>query len=57
MSRPTRVLVPVGFGLNCEDETAAAFRMVGAKVDLVHLTEHPRRKRRVLRGAGQRRGA
>ncbi len=43
-----RVLIPVGLGLNCEDETAAAFRMVGAEVDLVHLTDlfahrHPRR--------------
>ncbi len=37
--RPVRVLVPVGFGLNCEDETAAAFRMVGAEVDRVHLTD------------------
>ena len=38
MSR-VRVLVPTGFGLNCEDETARAFRMVGAEVDLVHLTD------------------
>ncbi len=46
--KPVRVLIPVGFGLNCEDETAHAFRMVGADVDLVHLTDlfarrHPRR--------------
>ncbi len=46
--KPVRVLIPVGFGLNCEDETARAFRMVGAEVDLVHLTDlfarrHPRR--------------
>ena len=46
--KPVRVLLPVGFGLNCEDETAQAFRMVGAEVDLVHLTDlfagrHPRR--------------
>ncbi len=39
MSRPVRVLIPVGFGLNCEEETAAGFRMVGAEVDLVHLTD------------------
>lgn len=39
MSPPVRVLIPVGFGFNCEDETAAAFRMVGAEVDLVHLTD------------------
>jgi phosphoribosylformylglycinamidine synthase len=47
VSGPVRVLIPVGFGFNCEDETAAAFRMVGAEVDLVHLTDlfarrHPR---------------
>jgi phosphoribosylformylglycinamidine synthase len=39
MSAPVRVLIPVGFGFNCEDETAAAFRMAGAEVDLVHLTD------------------
>lgn len=39
MSRRIRVLIPTGFGLNCEEETAAAFRMVGAEVDLVHLTD------------------
>jgi phosphoribosylformylglycinamidine synthase len=39
VSAPVRVLVPVGFGFNCEDETAAAFRMVGAEVELVHLTD------------------
>lgn len=37
--RTVRVIVPVGFGLNCEDETAHAFRLVGAEVDLVHLTD------------------
>ena len=45
--KTVRVLVPVGFGLNCEEETAHAFRLVGAEVDLVHLTDlfahrHPR---------------
>ena len=40
MKRPVRVLlIPTGFGLNCEEETAPAFRMVGAEVDLVHLTD------------------
>jgi len=43
-----RVLIPTGFGLNCEEETARAFRLVGAEVDLAHLTDlfsrrHPRR--------------
>jgi phosphoribosylformylglycinamidine synthase len=39
VTTPVRVLIPVGFGFNCEDETAAAFRMVGAEVDQVHLTD------------------
>jgi phosphoribosylformylglycinamidine synthase len=38
MSAP-RVLIPTGLGLNCEAETAAAFRMAGAEADLVHLTD------------------
>lgn len=32
-----RALVMTGFGINCEEETAAAYRLVGAKVDIVHL--------------------
>lgn len=39
MSPPVRVLVPTGLGLNCEAETAAAFRLAGAEPDLVHLTD------------------
>lgn len=43
-----RVLIPFGFGLNCEAETEHAFRMLGAQVDRVHWTDlfahrHPRR--------------
>lgn len=34
-----RVLVPVGYGLNCEDETAYSFRMVGADVRKVFLKD------------------
>jgi phosphoribosylformylglycinamidine synthase I len=53
VSGPVRVLIPVGFGFNCEDETATAFRMVGAEVELVHLTDlfarrHPRPLHRYL---------
>ena len=29
-----RVLIPTGYGLNCEAETAAAFRLLGARVEL-----------------------
>jgi phosphoribosylformylglycinamidine synthase len=32
-----RVLIPVGFGLNCEAETAHAFEKLGVVPDLVHL--------------------
>ncbi|GAB4223840.1 MAG: phosphoribosylformylglycinamidine synthase subunit PurQ [Acidobacteriota bacterium] len=34
-----RVLIPTGFGLNCEAETAHAFRALGAEPDLVHWTD------------------
>lgn len=32
-----RVLVPTGYGLNCEAETAAAFGLLGASVELRHV--------------------
>jgi phosphoribosylformylglycinamidine synthase subunit PurQ / glutaminase len=34
-----RVLVPTGYGLNCEAETAAAFALLGARVEQVHVSE------------------
>lgn len=34
-----RVIVPTGYGLNCEDETAYAFALAGAKADKVHLSD------------------
>ena len=34
-----RVLIPVGYGLNCEDETVYAFKSVGAEVRKVFLKE------------------
>jgi phosphoribosylformylglycinamidine synthase subunit PurQ / glutaminase len=34
-----RVLILTGHGLNCEAETAQAFRMCGAHADLVHLSD------------------
>jgi phosphoribosylformylglycinamidine (FGAM) synthase-like amidotransferase family enzyme len=34
------VMIPTGFGLNCEEETETAFRMAGAKrVQLVHFSD------------------
>jgi phosphoribosylformylglycinamidine (FGAM) synthase-like amidotransferase family enzyme len=41
-----RVLVPTGYGLNCEAETRAGFEMLGAQVEQLHvadLFEDPRR--------------
>jgi phosphoribosylformylglycinamidine (FGAM) synthase-like amidotransferase family enzyme len=43
-----RVLVPTGYGLNCEAETRAAFELLGARVELLHaadLFEDPSRLR------------
>lgn len=34
-----RVLVFSGYGLNCEEETAYAFTLSGAKADIVHLND------------------
>ncbi|PRP98642.1 phosphoribosylformylglycinamidine synthase subunit PurQ [Enhygromyxa salina] len=34
-----RVLIPTGYGLNCEAETAAAFELLGARVERVHVAE------------------
>lgn len=35
----TRALVLTGFGINCEEETAAAFRLAGAEAAIVHLND------------------
>jgi phosphoribosylformylglycinamidine synthase len=34
-----RSLVLTGFGINCEEEMAAAYRLAGADADIVHLNE------------------
>lgn len=34
-----KVIIPVGYGLNCEDETAYAFEKVGARVDKIFLMD------------------
>ncbi|MFV8748943.1 phosphoribosylformylglycinamidine synthase subunit PurQ [Nannocystaceae bacterium ST9] len=34
-----RVLIPTGYGLNCEAETAAAFGLLGARVELCHVAD------------------
>lgn len=38
MAKPN-VLVFSGYGLNCEEETAYAFRLAGAKADIVHIND------------------
>lgn len=34
-----KVLIPSGFGLNCEQETAFGYRSLGATVDIVHIND------------------
>lgn len=34
-----KVLVLTGFGINCEEETAAAYKMAGAEADIVHFNQ------------------
>lgn len=34
-----KVLVFAGYGLNCEEETAFAFRLAGGKTDIVHIND------------------
>ena len=38
MGKPN-VLVLAGFGINCEEETAAAFEMAGAECEIVHVND------------------
>jgi phosphoribosylformylglycinamidine synthase subunit PurQ / glutaminase len=38
MTKP-RVLVLTGYGINCDDETAFAFRKAGAEADIVHIND------------------
>src|SRR5271170_8027089 len=37
--RITRVLIPSGYGLNCEEETAFGYKMLGAQADIVHIND------------------
>lgn len=34
-----KALVLTGFGINCEEEMAAAYKLAGAKADIIHLNE------------------
>lgn len=37
--KTVRALVLTGFGINCQDELAAAYRLAGAEADIVHFNE------------------
>lgn len=39
MKTPVRALVVTGFGINCEEEMAAGFRLAGAEATVAHLNE------------------
>ena len=39
MASDVRALIITGFGLNCEAETAHAFRLAGAAPEKVHLND------------------
>ena len=34
-----KVLIPSGQGLNCEEETAYGYRMLGADADIIHIND------------------
>jgi phosphoribosylformylglycinamidine synthase I len=38
MAKP-RAIILAGYGLNCEDETQAAFQLAGAEADIVHIND------------------
>ncbi len=37
--KPVRALVITGYGINCQEELAAAYRLAGAAADIVHFNE------------------
>ena len=39
MPHKVKSLIITGFGINCEEETAAAYRLAGAEVQIVHLND------------------
>ena len=34
-----KALIITGYGINCEEEMAAAYRLAGAEADIVHLND------------------
>lgn len=39
MKTPPKIIVLSGYGLNCEEETAAAFNLAGGQADVVHIND------------------
>jgi len=39
MKTPPKIIVLAGYGLNCEEETALAFEIVGGEADIVHVND------------------
>ena len=39
MKKLPKVIVLAGYGLNCEEETAAAFTLAGSQVDIIHIND------------------
>lgn len=39
MTNKVKSLVITGFGINCEEETAAAYRLAGADAEIIHLND------------------
>src|SRR5690242_20991198 len=37
--QPVRALILTGFGINCEEEFAAAYKLAGAEPTIVHLNQ------------------
>jgi phosphoribosylformylglycinamidine synthase I len=37
--KPVKALIITGFGINCEEEMAAAYRLAGAEAQIVHLND------------------
>jgi phosphoribosylformylglycinamidine synthase len=42
-----KVIILSGYGLNCEEETALAFELAGAKVEIVHLNDLIAKKKKL----------
>lgn len=39
MNTPPKIIVLSGYGLNCEEETALAFKIAGGRSDIVHIND------------------